>query len=99
MKLKYQAKKPNRYKNNMLLGYTTFTRGWWYDCENKKWDYNPENLAGHSTHAPCYSVRAFRRKLKDAPKGVEFVLACRFYDCDIIGTGRTPTNVQKEGRE
>lgn len=88
--MKYQAPKGKRIKHS-FHGFTTLEPGWWYDKVNKLWtnDYIFKNKEGSfSTHQPCNSLRAFRRKLKKAPKGVEFVLVSHWVGYDIYGKGQ-----------
>ena len=87
MKLKYEANKLARI-NYKFMGITTFERGWWYDRDLNEWTNNPDFKRGNiSSHQPCKSARAFRRKLKSAPNGVEFILVSRWYGRDITGKG------------
>jgi hypothetical protein len=70
------------------MGYTTFNQEWWYNCDLNKWEFKPEfGKYNYSTSAPCKSVRAFRRKLKAAPEGVEFILVGRWVGHDVTGFG------------
>lgn len=87
MKLKYKAKKGQRV-NYLFMGMTTFENDWWYIEDLKKWVNNPKDLPyNKSTHQPCKSVKAFKRKLKKAPIEVEFILVSRWKDCNVIGKG------------
>jgi len=85
MKLKYEAKKQSRI-NYRFMGFTTFEEGWVYNYDMNKWEKNPSNC-NYGINEPCRSVRAFRRKLKKAPKGVEFLLMSRWEGHDVIGFG------------
>lgn len=69
------------------MGMTTFEQGWWYNLDLKKWELDPPEDYNYSTHQPCRSTKAFRRKLKKAPKDVEFVLVSRWVGFDVIGKG------------
>jgi len=82
MKLKYEAIKQNRVNHN-FMGFTTYENGWWFNKD--KWEQNAK--AGCSSYQDCRTVKAFRRKLKSAPKGVEFVLVSRWVGRDVIGFG------------
>lgn len=88
MKLKYQANKTIRM-NYGFMGFTT--DNWWFDYATNKWikheDLEIPTIKGFSSHQDCKSVRAFRRKLKKAPKGVKFILCSRWVGHDIIGYG------------
>lgn len=87
MKLKYEAQKRFRVKY-MFKGFTTFERGWWFSHNTNRWEKNPETgEKGYSSHQDCRTVRAFRRKLKSAPKGVEFVLVPRWIGHSVTGFG------------
>jgi hypothetical protein len=85
MKLKYESKKPQRVKR-YFMGYTTYEE-WWYNLTLKKWENNKSPLYSYSTHAPCNSVKAFRRKLKKAPFGIEFILISRYEGHNVTGIG------------
>lgn len=86
MKLKYQKEKGSRIKNVMFFGMTHTGFGLWYEEETRTWkeDANPPC----STHAPCKSVRAFKRMLRTAPKGKKFVLSSRYVGYDVYGVGK-----------
>lgn len=87
MKLKYEAKKRTRIKYR-FLGMTTYNLGWWFNYNSNKWEYYPSaGEKGCSTHQQCNSVRAFRRKLKKAPIGVEFILVSGWIGHDVTGVG------------
>lgn len=87
MKLKYKSSKGSRINYN-FLGFTTFEKGWWFNYNSNKWEINPEvGIKGYSSHQPCKSVKSFRRKLKKAPYGVNFILVSRWKGCDVFGKG------------
>lgn len=87
MKLKYEAQKGFRV-NYKFMGFTTHESGWWFNYNTEIWEKNPEaGEKGYSSHQSCKSMKAFRRKLKKAPKGVEFWLVSRWQGCDIKGVG------------
>ena len=85
MKLNYKAKK-NKRINYGFMGFTT--EDWWFDYSANKW-VKDLVIDGRqfSSHQDCKSVRAFRRKLKKAPKDVKFVLCSRWMKNDVIGYG------------
>ena len=56
---------------------------WWFNRD--KWEQNAK--ARCSSYQDCRTVKAFRRKLKSAPRGVECVLVSRWAGCDVIGVG------------
>lgn len=85
MKLKYEARKKTRI-NYMFMGFTTFEQGWRYDDDENRWEQNPDNCS-YGNYESCRSMRAFRRKLKKAPKGVEFILVSRWKGYDVTGFG------------
>jgi len=85
MKLKYEARKRTRI-NYRFMGFTTFEQGWWHNHDENRWEKNPSNC-NYGSHEPCRSVRAFRRKLKKAPKGVKFILVSRWKGYDVTGFG------------
>ena len=87
MKIKYNAQKGTRI-NYRFMGFTTFENGWWFNHNTNRWEQNPEaGEKGYSSHQNCRSVKAFRRKLKKAPKGVKFILVSRWVGHDVEGTG------------
>jgi len=81
MKLKYEAQKNSRIKNQ-FTGFESEFCNLWFCEETKTWD-----LKGNSSHRYCRSIRAFRRMLKYAPKGVCFVLWNRFEGYKVWGVG------------
>lgn len=87
MKLKHNAIKGERI-NYRFFGFTTYDN-YWYNYTLKRWE-NGElrnDLYSYSSHEDCRTVRAFRRKLKSAPKGVKFVLSSRWIGNDVEGIG------------
>ncbi len=87
MKLRYKAKKRTRI-NYMFCGFTTFENGWWFNDNSNKWEINPKaGKKGFSSHQDCRTVKAFRRKLKKAPKGVQFSLVSNWVGHDVTGYG------------
>lgn len=83
--IKYKAKKGTRI-NYKFIGVTTFESGWWFDYNTNQWEHNPKSgLKGYSSHQNCKTVKAFKRKLKKAPKGVEFILVSRWVGHDVYG--------------
>lgn len=87
MKVKYKAKKRIRI-NYGFVGFTSIENGWWFDYDSNEWVHQPIiSNKGYSSHQPCNTVRAFRRKLKSAPKGVKFILQSRWTGYDVIGYG------------
>ena len=98
MKLKYEAPRGRRIKYK-FMGYCQGKRTssnnecWTYLPKEKKWiDTKSKEFVYKNqimyTHAPCKTVRAFRRKLKTAPKGVLFVLCSRWVGYDVYGIGQ-----------
>ena len=84
--IKYEASKGNRIKH-CFMGMTTLEY-WWFNCNTNKWEQVTDFKKGnHSSHQPCNSVRAFRRKLKQAPVGVKFILCSRWDGHDVFGFG------------
>lgn len=70
------------------MGFTTFETGWWFNFNTNKWEQNPKvGEKGNCSHQSCKTVKAFRRKLKKAPKGVKFILVSRWVGYDVEGTG------------
>ena len=87
--MKYQAPK-NRRTKYKFIGITTFEELWVWHEYYKKWINHDDNDyvwdgTGYTSHQPCSPIRAFRRKLKKCPKGVEFVLVSRWFNNDVIG--------------
>ena len=86
--MKYQAIKSSRIKYG-FMGITTFEGEWRYHKDLHEWVNHDDNYewdgSGYSSHQPCKSVRAFRRKLKKCPKEVEFILVSRWIGHNIIG--------------
>lgn len=87
VKLKYEARKRTRI-NYRFIGFTTFENGWWFNHNTNKWEQNPSaGEKGYGSHQDCRTVKAFRRKLKYAPKGVEFILVSRWVGYNVTGFG------------
>lgn len=85
MKLRYEAPKGQRIKYK-FFGMTTFQDFWMWDEGTRKWIDNLDLQQGTcSSHCDCNSIRAFRRRLKNAPKDVEFILENRYVGCNVYG--------------
>lgn len=85
MGLRYEKPKEQRIKNR-FFGMTTFQDFWMWDEGAKKWTDDLGLRQGFcSSHCDCNSVRAFRRRLKTAPKNVEFILVSRYKGYDVYG--------------
>jgi hypothetical protein len=85
MKLRFEAKKKSRIKNS-LYG-ISHCGDLWYNSKTN-WVQNPDfSKGGYGTCQPCKSVRAFRRKLKKAPKGERFILRSKWKRHDVYGVG------------
>lgn len=91
MKLKYQAKKDTRIKYRFMgVQIDREPDGvmyWWVE-EEKRWSTAPPwNTGGISDTAPCRSVRAFRRRLREwnkyIPNDVKFVLNSRWIGYNV----------------
>ena len=89
MKLKYEIEKMYRIKSSYFIGITTFDQpNVWYNLDMKEWQKNPDMGKYYfSSHQPCHSVRAFRRKLKRCPKGMTFILVSRIKGRNTTGKG------------
>ncbi len=87
MKLKYEARKLKRM-NYGFMGFTTFENGWWFNLNTKKWvqDHKSDKTV-YSSYQDCRTVKAFRRTLKYAPKGVKFILVSRWLGYNVTGKG------------
>jgi len=67
---------------------TTYT-GLWWDQDNRCWD-ELKNIEGHaSMHAPCNTLKAFRRMLRKHPNIAEdCVLVNKYIGYDVYCTTR-----------
>lgn len=91
MKIKFKLRKGSRFKSQFRQMWE-LGLNWYWDEKNKKWvkcdsDEFRNNIDWMSSDAPCKSIRAFRRKLKSAPKNLTFILDSRFVGCDVSGVG------------
>jgi hypothetical protein len=87
MKLLYEQSKGNRFKSQMY-GFEALDYTWAWNCELKRWTNILEvGKYSYRSHAPCKSVRAFRRMLKRAPNGVKFKLWSKYDNCCVYGFG------------
>ena len=70
----------------------------WMECDNykyywnidlKEWVHKPKHGEDNLTFSlRCDSIKAFKRRLKNTPKGVEFRLVSRFIGFDITGMNK-----------
>lgn len=87
MKLRFDSAKGNRLKSQMT-DFEAVTCDWMWNHDLKEWTQELEiGKYRYSSHRPCKSVRAFRRMLKTAPKGVKFKLWNKYAGCNVYGTG------------
>ena len=85
MKIKYDAQKGNRIKHT-FIGMTNFDGYWWIDSL-REWRKESNGL-DCSSHCDCNSVRAFRRRLKEATKGIDFILVSRWYGQNVYAKSK-----------
>ena len=83
MKLRDEALKRGRIKNR--FGGMTNNDHYWWEYNSKSW--KKDAITPYSSHCLCKSVRAFRRRLKEAPKGVKFTLVNIYVGFDVYGYG------------
>ena len=82
MKLKYESAKPMRI-NYGFLGMTNYD-GWWWNVNQRKWQFGV-GCGNTSSHQPCKSVRAFRRRLRHSVPGIEFTLCSNWVGYCVFG--------------
>lgn len=90
MKLRHEAPKHARVNHSYLWYEPVGLTKWIFNIDLGKWEYDPDlskRVHGYSSAAPCRSAKAFRRKLKKCPRGVEFVLVSRWVGRDVYGKG------------
>lgn len=81
--------KPKRQRiHHQFCGIFTFEDGWWYYPELKKWSKDYDCKITHRSWQDCGTLKAFRRKLKRLPKGVEFILRSKYVGYDIIAINK-----------
>jgi hypothetical protein len=93
MSVQYKKQRGSRI-NHRFMGMTTFENGWWYHESQKKWinhdtPYYESDGMGYNSHQRCTSVKAFIRKLKTAPIGVEFILVSRYVGFSVTGINKS----------
>jgi len=93
MKLEFKPSVKNRryFKQYLCVQLDYNQPNYWWDETLKKWTLNPnwsEDIVSN-TFSYCYSVRAFKRRLKEwskyIPIGTKFRLVGRFVGQDVIG--------------
>ena len=108
MKLKHKQHKRARFFNSSGEYYSVTTyheNGYMWSNSLKKWCSSKElcnkegklkdihNMGASSHFAPCKSVRAFRRRLKQwskyLPKDVEFILVSKYIGVEVRGSTKT----------
>lgn len=91
MALKYDKPKRLRIKSRFLGATSTDNVMIWFNKTLNRWENHDEteydSKYGYSSHAPCHSVRAFRRMLKKLPKTYKLRLVSRYVGYDVIGRG------------
>lgn len=90
MKLRYDASKGRRIKSHGFIWITTFDRWWYSDGQWVHTDDLDITKGGSNCAYGCRSVKAFRRMLKSAPRGVEFILVNSWLGYDVYGVGSNP---------
>lgn len=99
MKIKFQAQKPNRLRNQFFsLEFDLCNKDWsdwWYYPKNKEWRkvigdevlYKEGDTWGQS-FCPCRSLKAALRKIKklNVPKRTVFRLSSKYIGCDVYIT-------------
>lgn len=90
-KLKFKKKKRSRIKYGFIGATSVDNVNLWFNTTLNKWEdrdvelYNVNH--GYSSHAPCRSVRAFRKMLGKLPKEFQLILVSRWVGFDVIGVG------------
>ena len=91
--MKFKSQQGSRIKY-LFVGITTFETGWWFNESKKEWEFKPDMRTGdYSSHQDCNSVRAFRRKIKKCPTGVEFRLVSRWFNHDVYAKNTTKIKI------
>jgi hypothetical protein len=87
--IRYESKKGSRI-NHTFLGMTTFEDYWWVDSL-KRWvkSIDIDRDLERSTHRNCNSVKAFKRMIKTAPNGIEFILVSRWVGYNVTGINKS----------
>lgn len=87
MKLKYKFPKGHR-RNKQFKGIVTTNKNYQFDWRVNRWlKTEHPRIRVYSHLQPCESMRAFRRKLKNAPDGIEFLLIREWKNFEIKGIG------------
>jgi hypothetical protein len=98
MKIKHNKRKHAKI-NYGFVGFEAVKDHYWYNLTTKTWGYSPKVGDGlYSTIRRCNSVRAFRRMLKSAPKGVEFILLSIYKGYDVYGKGSKKLTIESHGK-
>lgn len=96
MKLRYEASRGRRI-NYGTFWVTTFDK-WWYQGGEWVRSDDVDDTKCRSSHSDCLrSVKAFRRMLKSAPNGVEFILVSRWRGHEVYGKGSAPITLPPSG--
>ena len=86
MKLKYELQKGFRIKTRMRGFADDDMFEYMWNLTTQQWSLEIDRNYGYSGWRPCKSVKAFRRMLKTAPKGVKFKLIGHYHGC-VYGYG------------
>ena len=90
-KLKFDKQKKLRIKSRFIGATSVNGNNLWFNTTLNKWEDRDEigwnNEYGFSSHAPCKSVKAFRRMLSKLPPKFELRLVSKYVGYDVIGRG------------
>lgn len=86
MNIQFEAQKGKRIKHN-FFGFEAVYSDWNWNITLNRWELNTEEGYSYTTHRPCRSVKAFKRLLHNAPKGVEFKLWNKYQSRNVYGFG------------
>ena len=61
---------------------------WRWNTGKKEWFYSSSSNSNSTVFLDCKTMKAFKRRLKKAPQGIQFRLVSRFIGFDILGVNK-----------
>jgi hypothetical protein len=91
MGLKFEKRKGARINYGFIGATSTHNVNLWYNTTLGIWEDRDKEIYnvnhGYSSHAPCRSVRSFRKMLSKLPDKFELILVSRWIGFNVTGRG------------
>ena len=74
--------------NNRFLWMESVDNKWRWNADKKEWFYSSASNSNSTVFLDCKTLKAFKRRLKKTPPGIQFRLVSRFIGFDVLGVNK-----------